>query len=183
MKQAWSRTRRPQTGFSRPLPGFSIKGATTADAALRDWHARYVRQRCPGVAPLAQAKLAGARWQIKRLNHAAEVPKVTSGESNHSAKTNATRRGVHSEADAVDVVRHAAVAAVFDQAVDVGLETREHGVEVARELEIVDDLAVDAFARDKQRDAWRIRRQQHRRDPSVELVDRHPLDLPVRHPC
>ena len=46
------------------------------------------------------------------------------------------------------------------QPVHVGGEAREGIVEVAGELQEVDDLLVEALARDQQRDPGRIRRQQ-----------------------
>jgi hypothetical protein len=49
----------------------------------------------------------------------------------------------------------------------------------ARELEIVDDLLVEHLARDQQRDAGRVRRDQGRGDAAFQVVDLHPLGLAV----
>src|SRR5690606_6368979 len=84
--------------------------------------------------------------------------------------------------EAIHVVALGAVrAGVLGQAVDVRLETGEALVELAGELQVLHDGAVEAFARNQQRDAGRIRREQHAGDPAFELVDLDPLDLAVRH--
>ena len=62
----------------------------------------------------------------------------------------------------------------------VGVEAREGGVELAREAQVVADLLVEALARDQQRDARRVRRQQAGGDAAFELVDGHTLGLAVR---
>ena len=49
---------------------------------------------------------------------------------------------------------------LLDQAVDIGLEARALAGDLARKLQVVDDLAVEHLARDQQRDAGRVRRQQ-----------------------
>ncbi len=64
---------------------------------------------------------------------------------------------------------------------DVGLEAGEFLVELAGELQVAHDGRVEALARDQQRDARRIGRQQHGGDAAFQLVDRHAVDLAVRH--
>src|SRR6185437_6444879 len=56
-------------------------------------------------------------------------------------------RGDHARArDAVDEVALAPVHLFLDQPVDVGVESREALVEVARELQVAHDLRVEALA-------------------------------------
>src|SRR5437588_519445 len=62
---------------------------------------------------------------------------------------------------AVDVIAKLPGVAGLDQAMDVGIEPRELLVEIARELQKLDDSAVEALAGNQQRNARRIRRQQH----------------------
>src|SRR5438045_3977775 len=62
---------------------------------------------------------------------------------------------------AVDVIAKLAGVAGLDQAVNVGIESRKLLVEVARELQELDDGAVKALARNQQWNARRIRRQQN----------------------
>src|SRR5206468_625188 len=77
----------------------------------------------------------------------------------------------HLSADTVDVIRAAeALGLVLDQAVDVGVEAGEFGVEVLHEAQVLDDAAVEAFARDQQRDARRVRRQHRGGDAALELL-------------
>src|SRR5438552_14163946 len=71
---------------------------------------------------------------------------------------------------AVDVVAKLPGVAGLDQAVDVGIESRELLIEVARELQELDDSAVEALAGNQQRNARRIRRQQHAGHAALELV-------------
>src|ERR1700675_3479810 len=61
---------------------------------------------------------------------------------------------------AVDVVAKLPRVAGLDQAVDVGIESRELLVEVARELQELDDSAVEALAGNKERNPRGIRRKQ-----------------------
>ena len=61
----------------------------------------------------------------------------------------------------------------------VGFKTGIARVELARELQILDDNRVDSFAGNQQRNARRVRGQQHAGDAPVELVDRHAIDLAV----
>src|SRR4029434_4935340 len=69
-------------------------------------------------------------------------------------------------AHAVDEVCPPGVAFLLHEAMHVGVEARERGVELAREAQEIDDLAVEALTRDEQRDAGRVRRQQRCRDAS-----------------
>ena len=62
----------------------------------------------------------------------------------------------------------------------VGVETRELLVELAHELQILDDGAVEALAGNQQRNARRVRRDQHGGNATFQLVHRHPIDLAVR---
>jgi len=82
---------------------------------------------------------------------------------------------------AVDEVACAPADLLFDEPVDVGIEAREALVEIARELQIPDDLPVEALTGDQQRNSRRIRRQQHARDAPLEVVDLDALDLAMRH--
>jgi hypothetical protein len=52
---------------------------------------------------------------------------------------------------------------------------------IARELQVLDDRAVEALARDQQRNARRVRRQQHAGHAAFEVVDLDAVDLAVRH--
>src|ERR1700693_1911962 len=72
---------------------------------------------------------------------------------------------------AIDVVAKLPGVAGFHQAVDVGIESGKLLVEVARELKELDDRAVEALARNQQRNARWIRRQQHAGHAAFELVD------------
>jgi hypothetical protein len=74
-----------------------------------------------------------------------------------------------------------AVHLALDEPVHVGLEAREALVEVAREAQVVDDRLVEALARDQQRNARRIRRQQDRGGAAFQLLDRDALDVAARH--
>ena len=85
----------------------------------------------------------------------------------------------HRRPHAVHVVAAVDAALVFHQAMHVGGEAGEAGVELARELQVLHDLAVEALARDQQRDARRVRRQQRGGDAAFQLVDVHPLGLAV----
>jgi hypothetical protein len=82
---------------------------------------------------------------------------------------------------AIHEVAALAVHFALDQPVHVGLEAREALVEVACEAQVVDDGLVEALARDQQRNARRVRRQQDRGDAAFQVVDRDALDLAVRH--
>src|SRR5205814_1063698 len=82
---------------------------------------------------------------------------------------------------AVDVIAKLAGVAGLDQAVNVGIESRKLLVEVARELQELDDGAVKALARNQQWNARRIRRQQNAGHAAFELVDLDAVDLPMRH--
>ena len=62
----------------------------------------------------------------------------------------------------------------------IGVEARECGVELARETQVVDDLPVEALARNQQRNTGRVRRQQAGGDAAFQRVDRHALGLAVR---
>src|SRR3569832_1188331 len=83
--------------------------------------------------------------------------------------------------DAIDVIARLAIDHVFDQAVYVGLEARKLVIEFAGELQITDDGGIEALARDQQRNARRVRRDQQNKDAPFELIDLDPLDLAVRH--
>ena len=62
---------------------------------------------------------------------------------------------------------------------DVGFKTWALLVELAGELEVIDDLLVEDFARDQQWNTGRIRRDQTHRDAAFQVVDFHPLGLAV----
>src|SRR5262245_28062698 len=79
-------------------------------------------------------------------------------------------------AHAIQEVFSATVDLLLDQTVDVGPESREAGVELPSEAQVAHDRSVDTLARDQQRDARRVRRQQYRRHAALELVDRHAVD-------
>src|SRR6218665_2104428 len=89
---------------------------------------------------------------------------------------------VHTIGHAVGVVAYPAIV-VFNlyQAVDVGLEAWAQIGEFAGELEVVVDLFVEHLARDQQRDARWIRRDQAHGDAAFELVDLHALGPAVRN--
>src|SRR5258708_5385547 len=80
-----------------------------------------------------------------------------------------------------EVARLAAVTLLLDQAVDVGVETGKLRIEGARELQILDDGAVETLARDQQRYAGRIGSEQYAGDATFEVVDFDAVDLAVRH--
>jgi hypothetical protein len=61
--------------------------------------------------------------------------------------------------DAIHEIPQLAVDFALDQPVHVRLEPREALVEIAREAQVIDDRLVEAFARDQQRNARRLRRQ------------------------
>src|SRR5690606_7957611 len=83
---------------------------------------------------------------------------------------------------AVDVVALGTIrTGFFGQPVDVRLEAGIALVELAGELQILHDGAVETLARDQQRNARRIRGKQYARDAALGLVDLDALDLAVRH--
>src|SRR5487761_2049882 len=84
--------------------------------------------------------------------------------------------------DTVDEIALAAADILLDQAVDVGVEARKALVEIACELQVLDDLPVEALAGNQQRNPRRVRRQQHAGDAPLELVDLDAFDLAMRHP-
>ena len=88
---------------------------------------------------MAQRRLMAAAWE------------ATAAAASFCAKRwRGGRALIKSEAGAAPLSAHAihvvAVAFGFHQTVDIGLETRELGVEFARELPVAHDSAVEAFA-------------------------------------
>src|SRR5436309_3204439 len=65
---------------------------------------------------------------------------------------------------------------LLDEAMDVGVEAGELRVERAGELEVLDDSPVETLARNQQRNARRIGRQQNARHAALELVDLDAVD-------
>src|SRR5690606_13378492 len=83
---------------------------------------------------------------------------------------------------AVDVIPLFAIGSdVAGQAVNIGFEARELVIELTGELEVVDDTLIEALAGNQQRNARRIRREQHAGDSSFELLDIDAFGLAVRH--
>src|SRR5690606_35687870 len=97
-----------------------------------------------------------------------------------SASSAVSLGDVPSALDTVDEVFEPAVGLGGHQAVHIGVEPREAFVEGAGELEVFHDGAVEPLAGDEERNAGRIRRDQHGGDPADEVVDRHPLHPAVR---
>src|ERR1041385_4147669 len=91
-----------------------------------------------------------------------------------------SQRTSSSDTHAVDEIFHVPVHPLGDESMDIRRKTREAFVEVARELEVVDDRPVEALAWNEQRDPRRIRREQHARHTALEFVDRDAIDLAVR---
>src|SRR5262249_47233021 len=69
---------------------------------------------------------------------------------------------------------------LLDEAVDVGIETRELLVEVSRELQELHDDAIEALTRDEERNPRWIRRQQDAGHASLELIDFDAVNLAMR---
>ena len=65
----------------------------------------------------------------------------------------------------------------LDQTMDVGLETRALLVELTGELEVIDDLLVEDLARDQERNARWVRRDQTDSDTAFQAVYFHPFCL------
>src|SRR6185437_12961001 len=72
----------------------------------------------------------------------------------HAAHAQRRHRGDHLRAgDAVDEIALAPGDLLLDEAVNVGVEAGEALVEVARELQVLDDLTIEALAGNQQRNA------------------------------
>src|SRR5690606_12841011 len=86
--------------------------------------------------------------------------------------------------DAIDVIALLAVfVSITRQAVHIGFKPGELGIEFTRELQIIDDTAVETLARNKQRNTRRIRCQQNAGDTAFEVVDIDTLGFPMGHLC
>src|SRR5207237_5521093 len=107
---------------------------------------------------------------------------MTPTKARRSGRSLASRRSGASSVvtHAIDEVVAARVAFLLDQTVHVRIEAGEGVVELAREAQEVDDLAVEALARNQQRNAGRIRCEQRCRDAPFQLVDGHALGAAVR---
>ena len=64
---------------------------------------------------------------------------------------------------------------------DVGFKPRKLLIEVAGEFQVLDDRAVETLAGNQERNAGRIRRQQHARHASFQIVDVDAIDFAMRH--
>ncbi len=84
--------------------------------------------------------------------------------------------------DAVRVVAHFATFFVhqFDQAVDIGLKTWAELGELTCKDEVVHDLLIEDFARNQQRNAGWVRRDQTHGNAAFQVVDLHTLGLAAR---
>src|SRR3546814_4650185 len=63
----------------------------------------------------------------------------------------------------------------------IGFKAGERGIEFTSELQIIDDALVEALAWNKQRNARRVRGQQHTRYAAFKFVDADALGFPVGH--
>ncbi len=151
------------------------------DSTPRRFHAKKPGGTCapPGFQgrcgpPRGRSDLAAERAVAAHLNDVLRLGRIL-------ATATATRLGLLHPRHAIGVVAHVAVVVLdFHQAVDVGLETRAELGELARELEVVHDLLVEDLARDQQRDARRVRRDQAGGDAAFQVIDLHALGLAVR---
>src|SRR6266581_344624 len=92
-----------------------------------------------------------------------------------------THRGFYPGPDAVDEIAERPAIVLFDETMNVGVESGELLVEAARELQELHDGAVEPLAGNQQRDARWVRRQEDARHAAFELIDLDAVDLTMRH--
>src|SRR5687768_2077369 len=98
-----------------------------------------------------------------RIALATRAPSSRSGDCSCSI-----RRWLHALTYTIKKVRS---RLVLRQPVNIGPETGIARIQIARELQVADYRRIDPLAGNQQRDAWRIRRQQHGRYTAFEVVD------------
>src|SRR5471032_3571911 len=79
----------------------------------------------------------------------------------------------------IDEILDTPIDHLSDQPVDIRMEAREAFVELTCETQIIDDRLVEPLARNQQRNARRVRRQQDAGHAPFEFIDRYPIDLPM----
>src|SRR6188508_2738017 len=120
-------------------------------------------------AATTSATAAAAAIASQRSGRLPSTPRAPSGLA-HAAHAHARHRLDHLGAgDAVDEVALASADLLLDQAVDVRLEAREAIVEVARELQVLDDVPVEPLPGNQERNPGRVRRDQRAGDAALEV--------------